>query len=68
VLAFLNQNLDISIQFFKRLLYRQGIYPTSNVREPILPFDKIHMQIAEQWIKRIMLAEEEIKSLPANHK
>jgi len=62
VLAFSNQHLDISIHFFKRLLYRQGIYPTSNVRKPILPFDNIHLQVAEQWIKRVMLVEEEIKS------
>lgn len=62
VLAFSNQHLDISIHFFKRLLFRQGIYPTSNVREPILPFDKIHLQIAERWIARVMLEEAEIKS------
>ena len=60
-LAFSNQHLDISIHFFKHLLYRQGIYPTSNVREPILPFDKIHLQIAEHWIKVVMSEEEEIK-------
>lgn len=66
VLAFSNQHLDISIHFFKRLLYRQGIYPTSNVRKPILPFDDIHMQLAEQWIKLVMLEEEKIKSLRKN--
>lgn len=60
VLAFSNQHLDISIHFFKHLLYRQGIYPTSNVRKPILPFDEIHLQIAEQLIERVMLVEEEI--------
>ena len=63
VLAFSNQHLDISIHFFKRLLYRQGIYPTANVRKPILPFDKIHLQIAEQLIERVMLEEKEIKAL-----
>jgi dihydrodipicolinate synthase/N-acetylneuraminate lyase len=60
VLAFSNQHLEISIHFFKHLLYRQGIYPTSNVRKPILPFDEIHLQIAEQLIERVMLVEEEI--------
>ena len=60
VLAFSNQHLDISIHFFKHLLYRQGIYPTSNVRKPILPFDEIHLHIAEQLIERVMLVEEEI--------
>ncbi len=42
ILAFANQHLDISIHFFKRLLYRQGIYPTPYVRAPILPFDAYH--------------------------
>jgi 4-hydroxy-tetrahydrodipicolinate synthase len=63
VLAFSNQHLDISIHFFKRLLYCQGIYPTSIVRKPILPFDDIHLQLADQWIKLVMLEEEKIKSL-----
>lgn len=63
VLAFSNQHLDISIHFFKRLLYRQGIYPTCNVRNPILPFDKIHSQIADRWIDRVMVEEKRIKSL-----
>jgi dihydrodipicolinate synthase/N-acetylneuraminate lyase len=62
VLAFSNQHLDISIHFFKRLLFRQKIYPTSNVRQPILPFDKIHLQIAERWIDRVIALEAEIKS------
>ncbi|HYI77202.1 MAG TPA: dihydrodipicolinate synthase family protein [Chryseolinea sp.] len=62
VLAFSNQHLDISIHFFKRLLFRQKIYPTSNVREPILPFDKIHSQIAERWIDRVIVEEEKLKS------
>ncbi|HZB15514.1 MAG TPA: dihydrodipicolinate synthase family protein [Chryseolinea sp.] len=62
VLAFSNQHLDISIHFFKRLLFCQKIYPTSNVREPILPFDKIHSQIAERWIDRVIVEEEKLKS------
>ena len=61
VLAFSNQHLDISIRFFKRLLFRQGIYPTPNVREPILPFDKIHQEIADKHIEFIMQLENEIK-------
>ncbi|NWG15669.1 MAG: dihydrodipicolinate synthase family protein [Chloroflexi bacterium] len=50
VLAFSNQHLDISIHFFKRLLYRQGIYRTARVREPILPFDDYHTRITEELI------------------
>lgn len=61
VLAFSNQHLDISIHFFKRLLFRQGIYPTANVRKPILPFDTLHKEIADRHINTIMQLEDEIK-------
>jgi 4-hydroxy-tetrahydrodipicolinate synthase len=50
ILAFSNQHLDISIHFFKRLLYRQGIYPTPHVRQPILPFDAYHERRADMLI------------------
>lgn len=61
VLAFSNQHLDISIHFFKRLLYHQQIYPTDQVREPILPFDQIHKELADSLIKIIINLEQEIK-------
>jgi dihydrodipicolinate synthase/N-acetylneuraminate lyase len=62
ILAFSNQHLDISIYFFKQLLYRQGIYPTANVRKPSLPFDFIHQEIAERHIDTIMKIEANLKS------
>ncbi|MEZ5106855.1 MAG: dihydrodipicolinate synthase family protein [Draconibacterium sp.] len=62
VLAFSNQHLDISINFFKRLLYRQGIYPTPNVRQPVLPFDKIHQEIADKWIEYVIQLELNLKN------
>ena len=62
VLAFSNQHLDISIHFFKRLLYRQGIYPTPNVREPILLFDKVHQEIADKLIEKVIQMENQIKA------
>ncbi|MCK5199065.1 MAG: hypothetical protein KAR21_11975 [Spirochaetales bacterium] len=37
-----NDNMDISIHFFKRLLWKQGIYASPKVRKPILHFDHIH--------------------------
>ena len=49
-LMFSNQHLDISIHFFKRLLHRQGIYPSDRVRPPILPFDCYHARIADELI------------------
>jgi 4-hydroxy-tetrahydrodipicolinate synthase len=67
VLAFSNQHLDISIHFFKRLLNRKGLYPTANVREPILLFDSVHQQIADQLIERIIGLESELKRKNGNH-
>jgi 4-hydroxy-tetrahydrodipicolinate synthase len=61
VLAFSNQHLDISIHFFKRLLNRQGIYPTDRIRDPILPFDEVHQQIADQLIERVIGIENDLK-------
>ena len=59
VLAFANQHLDISIHFFKRLLYVQGIFRTPRVRQPILPFDAIHEQHAARLIELAMELEQE---------
>jgi len=63
VLAFSNQHLDISVHFFKRLLWKQGIFPTPNVREPILPFDKIHEEIADKHIANIIEIENRIRKI-----
>lgn len=57
VLAFSNQHLDISIHFYKRLLYRQGIYSTPDVRTPILSFDDYHENIADKLILQVMAME-----------
>ena len=54
VLAFSNQHLDISIHFFKRLLWRQGLHGTPAVRPPILPFDAVHQREADRLIERVM--------------
>ena len=62
ILAFSNQHLDISIHFFKRLLYKQGIYSTPKVREPILNFDDVHISIADRHIERIITITNDIKN------
>lgn len=54
VLSFSNQHLDISIHFFKRLLWQQGVYATPQVRQPILPFDAVHQQEADALIDRVL--------------
>jgi 4-hydroxy-tetrahydrodipicolinate synthase len=60
VLAFSNQHLDLSIHFFKRLLHAQGVYATSRVRSPILPFDGYHERIAIDLIDRVNRLECEL--------
>jgi dihydrodipicolinate synthase/N-acetylneuraminate lyase len=62
VLAFSNQHLDISIHFFKRLLYKQGIYSSDLSRNPILPFDNLHKEIADKHIDKIIQMETALKS------
>ncbi len=68
VLAFSNQHLDISILFFKRLLWKQGIYPTPDVRQFKISFDKIQREIADGLIQKVMEIEDRIKKEinPAN--
>lgn len=62
ILAFSNQHLDISIHFFKQLLYKQGVYATPRVREPILPFDHYHQQIADELIDYALHLTERVTS------
>ena len=61
VLAFSNQHLDISIHFFKRLLYREGVYTTPHVRGPLLPFDAYHERIADDLIEVVLALTAEVR-------
>lgn len=60
ILAFSNQHLDISIWFFKRLLWRQGIYATPDVRQPILEFDAYHRAIADELIEKAIALMDQV--------
>ncbi len=51
ILTFSNQHVDISIHFFKRMLWKEGIYATPLVRHPILPFDEVYARIADELIE-----------------
>ncbi len=53
VLAFSNQHLDISIHFFKRLLWKQGVFRTDTVRPPALPFDAHLARSADELIELV---------------
>ena len=57
VLAFSNQSLEISIQFFKRLLAAQGVYETDLVRIPCAPFDEAQQLIADELVAKVIHIE-----------
>lgn len=50
VLAFTHQHLDISIQFYKRLFHRRGIFATTLTRKTVLPYDHHHESYGEELI------------------
>ena len=62
ILAFSNQYIDISIHFFKHLLYRQGIYKTPRIRQPILEYDHYYRRIGDEMITKALGLIEEVKS------
>lgn len=62
ILAFSHQHIDISIHFNKRMLFRQGIYSTPNVREPIITFDTYHLKIADELIDYALSISKEVKN------
>jgi len=59
VLAFTRQHLDISIQFYKRLFYRRGIFSTIRVRKECRPYDRHHESYGNELIDYLEKVEEE---------
>lgn len=62
VIAFSNQHLDLSIRFFKRLLWRQGMYPTPEVRGDRIPFDALHTILADKHIDWVLTMEDILRA------
>lgn len=60
IISFSHQHLDISIHFNKRLLFKQKIFSTANVRQPILSFDQYHERIADELIEYAIKLSENI--------
>lgn len=48
VLAFTRQHLDISIQFYKRLYHRRGLFRTSLLRKTAIPYDEYHERYGQE--------------------
>ena len=63
VLAFSNQYVDVSVHFFKHLLYRQGIFKTPRVRQPILDYDRYYRRIGDEMIDKALALIEEVKEI-----
>ncbi len=51
VLAFTQQHLDISIQFYKRFFCHHGIFSTTKVRSPRILYDSTHERFAKELIE-----------------
>jgi 4-hydroxy-tetrahydrodipicolinate synthase len=64
ILAFSNQYIDISVQFFKRLLVAKGIFATARAREPILALDAIQERTAADLVARALGLEREARAGP----
>ncbi len=63
ILAFSNQRLDISIHFFKRLLFRQGLYSTPDTRLGGPGLDPYQLRLADELIERAIAIETELGSV-----
>jgi 4-hydroxy-tetrahydrodipicolinate synthase len=61
-IAFSTQHLDISICFYKRLMWRQGLYKTPNVRHTTYAFDAYHIRVADELIDEVIGLTYEVKS------
>ncbi len=61
-IVFSTQHLDISISFYKRLIWKQGLYKTPCVRQPLMAFDEYHRRCGDEQIELVMTVTEEIKS------
>jgi 4-hydroxy-tetrahydrodipicolinate synthase len=61
VLTFSNQHIDISVQFFKRVLVAKGIFEVPAVREPILALDAVQERTAAALVDRVLSLEARVR-------
>lgn len=53
ILAFSNQDIKVSIAFWKRVRVASGIFATDRCRPPIQPLDDVQAAIADRLVRRI---------------
>ena len=63
VLTFTNQEITLSIAFFKRLLVRRRIFTTENLRMPGFTWDAYNTRIADELIELYFELESEFRDL-----
>ncbi len=61
VIAFTNQEIRLSIAFFKRLLVRKGIFRTDAMRWPGFQWDAYNRRIADELIDYYLALEERLR-------
>jgi 4-hydroxy-tetrahydrodipicolinate synthase len=59
VLTFTNQEIGLSIAFFKRLLVRKGLFTTAVMRQPWAGWDEFSLRIADELIELVLQLEKE---------
>ena len=62
IIAFSNQDPGISLNFYKRLLWKQGYYATPNIRVKTVPFDRYYQRIADDMIELFFELSKEVKA------
>ena len=59
VLTFTNQEIGLSVAFFKRLLERKGIFQSAAMRQPWSGWDEYNLRIADELIDHYLVLEKD---------
>lgn len=62
VIAFSNQDPGISLHFYKRMLWRMGLYATPNVRAKTVEFDRYYQRIADDMIELYFEVSQDVRN------
>jgi dihydrodipicolinate synthase/N-acetylneuraminate lyase len=62
IIAFSNQDPGISLHFYKRMLWRMGLYATPDVRVKTVEFDQYYKRIADDMIDLYLQVSKDVQS------
>ena len=60
VLSFSNQEIALSVAFFKRLLVHRGVFQCARMRIPGWTWDEYHSRIADELIELYLELEDQL--------